>query len=139
VNQKIPGFRNTMKILSVPVTSSLTLEAGTFGEGGDALTILPPSVSMFDQLLDWLSRQTPPDQAGFSTATIGIGATALCLGNSLGNIAAIDYTWLVIRKICCRFTKNWPKRNPCATKRRIIGLSPIKPGGALNLRGAQEE
>jgi hypothetical protein len=79
VEQKMSGFGCTMKILSVPVTSSLTLEAGTSGGGEDALTILPPSVAMFDQLLDWLSRQTPPDPAGFSTTMIGIGATALCL------------------------------------------------------------
>src|SRR5262245_55689374 len=41
--------------------------------------ILPPSVGMFDQLVNWLSRQTPPDPGRFSTSMIGIGATALCL------------------------------------------------------------
>jgi hypothetical protein len=34
---------------------------------------------MFDQLLDWLSRQPAPDGVGFSAKKIGIGATALCL------------------------------------------------------------
>jgi hypothetical protein len=34
---------------------------------------------MFDQLLDWLSRQPAPERAPLSSETIGIGATALCL------------------------------------------------------------
>ena len=34
---------------------------------------------MFDQLSDWLSRQSAPEPAPFSSETIGIGATALCL------------------------------------------------------------
>jgi hypothetical protein len=68
-----------MKIPSVPLTSSLTSEDGSFCEGGDAITILPPSVAMFDQLANWLSRQTEPDPGGFCTELIGIGATALCL------------------------------------------------------------
>jgi hypothetical protein len=68
-----------MKILSVPLTSSFSLEAGSFGRQGEAIVILPPPVAMFDQLSGWLRRQTPPDPSGFSTAMIGIGATALCL------------------------------------------------------------
>jgi len=34
---------------------------------------------MFDQLLDWLYRQSSPDPSTFHPARIGIGATALCL------------------------------------------------------------
>src|SRR5437867_3433069 len=68
-----------MKNLSFPVTNSLTVNAGSFGKGSNRITVLPPSVAMFDQLVNWLSRQTPPDPGGFSTAMIGIGATALCL------------------------------------------------------------
>ena len=78
-DQKMSGFNRPTTILSVPLTSSITLEAGSFSEEGDTLTILPPSVAMFDQLVNWLSRQTPPDPGAFSTAMIGIGATALCL------------------------------------------------------------
>jgi len=68
-----------MKILSVPVTDSLTLDAGALHAGESSITILPPSVAMFDQLLDWLFRQTAPAPAGFNAKRIGIGATALCL------------------------------------------------------------
>jgi hypothetical protein len=68
-----------MKILSVPLTSSFTLEAGSVGRQGEAIVILPPPVAMFDQLSGWLYRQTPADRTGFSAAMIGIGATALCL------------------------------------------------------------
>jgi hypothetical protein len=68
-----------MKILSVQLISSFSLEAGSFGQQGEAIVILPPPVAMFDQLSGWLRRQTPPDPNGFSTAIIGIGATALCL------------------------------------------------------------
>jgi hypothetical protein len=74
-----------MKNLLVPVAGSLTIEAGSLIEGGDAITILPPSVSMFDQLVAWLSRQ-PLKPNRFSAKMIGIGATALCLrwGTYLG-------------------------------------------------------
>lgn len=65
--------------LSVPVIGSLTLDAGACCVGENAITILPPSVTMFDQLLDWLSRKAAPDQAVFGAQSIGIGATALCL------------------------------------------------------------
>jgi hypothetical protein len=68
-----------MKSLSVPVIGSFTLDAGECSLGGRSVTILPPSVAMFDQLLDWLSRKPAPDRDGFSAKTIGIGATALCL------------------------------------------------------------
>ena len=73
------GSNRPTTILSVPLTSSLALETGSLGEEGDTITILPPSVAMFDQLVNWLSGQTPPGPGGFSTAVIGIGATALCL------------------------------------------------------------
>jgi hypothetical protein len=80
VNQKMSGFNSShTTILSVPLTGSLVLEAGSFGEERNAITILPPSVTMFDQLVNWLSRQAPPDPGRFSTSMIGIGATALCL------------------------------------------------------------
>ncbi len=65
--------------MSFPVIGALTLDARACFEGENALTILPPSVTMFDQLLDWLYRKTTPDTIGFSAKTIGIGATALCL------------------------------------------------------------
>jgi len=65
--------------LSVPVTDSLALDAGTCVGSAAAVTILPPSVSMLDQLLDWLSRQAPPDSKELKSASMGIGATALCL------------------------------------------------------------
>ena len=65
--------------LSVPVIGSLTLDAGACCAGENAITILPPSVTMFDQLLDWLSLKAPPGQAVFSAQSVGIGATALCL------------------------------------------------------------
>jgi hypothetical protein len=65
--------------LSVLVIGSLTLDAGACCAGENAITILPPSVTMFDQLLDWLSRKAAPDQAVFSAQSVGIGATALCL------------------------------------------------------------
>jgi len=68
-----------MKILSVPLTSSFSLEGGSFGQQGEAIVILPPPVAMFDQLSGWLCSQTPPDPSGFSTAMIGICAAALCL------------------------------------------------------------
>ena len=44
-DQKMSGFNRPTTILSVPLTSSITLEAGSFGEEGDTLTILPPSVA----------------------------------------------------------------------------------------------
>ncbi len=65
--------------LFVPVIGSLTLDAGERRTGEDSITILPPSVTIFDQLLDWLSRKTTPNTVGFNPKTIGIGATALCL------------------------------------------------------------
>ncbi len=65
--------------LSVPVIGSLTLDAGACCARENAITILPPSVTMFDQLLDWLSRQSAPERAPWSSETVGIGATALCL------------------------------------------------------------
>jgi hypothetical protein len=65
--------------LSVHVSGALTLDAGACDARKDAGTILPPSVTMFDQLSDWLSRQSAPEPAPFSSETIGIGATALCL------------------------------------------------------------
>ena len=74
------GFNSSaVTTLSVPVTDSLALDAGTCVGSAAALTILPPSVSMLDQLLDWLSRQAPPDSKDLSSTSIGIGATALCL------------------------------------------------------------
>ena len=68
-----------MKSLHVHVVDSFTLDAGAYSAGKNATTVLPPSVAMFDQLLDWLSGKKMPDQAGLSAGTIGIGATALCL------------------------------------------------------------
>jgi hypothetical protein len=68
-----------MKILSVPLTQSLNLAAGSFDEDEGAAAILPLAVAMFDQLLDWLSRQTSSDPRSISASMIGIGATALCL------------------------------------------------------------
>ncbi|MGA2263796.1 MAG: hypothetical protein ABSH28_20470, partial [Acidobacteriota bacterium] len=68
-----------IKSLSVRVSGVLTLDAGACDAREDADTILPPSVSMFDQLSDWLSRQSAPEPAPFGSETIGIGATALCL------------------------------------------------------------
>ena len=59
--------------LSVPVIGSLTLDAGACCVGDNAITILPPSVTMFDQLLDWLSRKAAPDRAVFGAPSIGIG------------------------------------------------------------------
>ncbi len=74
------GSKNSaMTILSVPVADSLALEAGACVGGMCTVTIFPPSISMFDQLLDWLSRQAPADPEDLSSAAIGIGATALCL------------------------------------------------------------
>ena len=40
-----------MPTLSVPITDSLALDAGTCVGSAAAVTILPPSVSMLDQLL----------------------------------------------------------------------------------------
>ena len=65
--------------LSVPVTDSLTLDAGTCVGSVAAVTILPPTVSMLDQLLDWLSRQSRPDSKALGPTSMGIGATTLCL------------------------------------------------------------
>ena len=64
-----------MKALSVALTRSFSLEAGVFGEEGDTIVIQPPPVAMFDQLLDWLHRQMPPDPSTFHPTRIGIGAT----------------------------------------------------------------
>jgi len=68
-----------MEILPVQVSASLSLDAGSLGSGGEAMSLWPPCLSMYDQLADWLSRQTPPNPTQFSTAIMGIGATALCL------------------------------------------------------------
>ena len=65
--------------LSVPVIGLLILDAGACCAGENAITILPPPVTMFDQLLDWLSRKEAPIRAVFNAQSIGIGATALCL------------------------------------------------------------
>ena len=71
--------RRPMKVLSVALTQSFSLDAGVSGEQGDRIVIQPPLVPMFDQLLDWLYLQTPPDPGTFQPTRIGIGATALCL------------------------------------------------------------
>ena len=68
-----------MEILFVQVSASLSLDAGSLGSEGEARSLWPPSLTMYDQLADWLSRQTPPNPTNFSTAIMGIGATALCL------------------------------------------------------------
>jgi hypothetical protein len=68
-----------MKILSVPIAESLNLEAGTLDETAAPVTILPPAVSLFDQLLEWLSHRESSGRVRISTSEIGIGATALCL------------------------------------------------------------
>jgi hypothetical protein len=73
------GFDGAIKNVAVPVSSSLTLDAGACDAREESVTVLPPSVAMFDQLLDWLSRQSAPEKAPLSSETIGIGATALCL------------------------------------------------------------
>jgi hypothetical protein len=79
VDLKSAGFNNSMKILSVPVTSSLAIKAGAYCRDGNEIAILPPTISMFGQLVNWLSRKTPSDSGRPSTSMIGIGATALCL------------------------------------------------------------
>jgi len=68
-----------MKSLPVHVVDSLTLDAGACSAGESATMVLPPSIAMFNQLLDWLSGKKMPDQASFGARTIGIGATVLCL------------------------------------------------------------
>ena len=73
------GVNRPMKVLSVALTQSSSLDAGVYGEQGDSIVIQPPPVAMFDQLLDWLYRQTPPAPSTFQPTWIGIGATALCL------------------------------------------------------------
>jgi hypothetical protein len=60
-----------MKILSVPLTGSFRLDAGSFGEQGESTVILPPAVAMFDQLSNWLCRQTPPDSNRRAVAADG--------------------------------------------------------------------
>jgi hypothetical protein len=65
---------------SVQATSSLRLNAGSWGVEGNASTLYPPAIALFDQIAEWLWRQgPPPDPTRPDMRIIGIGATALCL------------------------------------------------------------
>lgn len=45
----------------------------------NAATLNPPAVALFDQIIEWLWRQAPPDPIRPNMRITGIGATALCL------------------------------------------------------------
>ena len=67
------------RILPVPIPGGPTLTAGAVECGEEALTVHPPSPSLFEQLLEHLEplprrRTRAPDPA-----LLGAGATALCL------------------------------------------------------------
>ena len=67
-------------MLSVQVTRSLSLDAGSWCTEGKATILRAPAVTIFDQVADWLWRQTqPPDSTRLGMQMIGIGAAALCL------------------------------------------------------------
>lgn len=66
-------------MLYVRVRKSFFVSAGTFEIGGNATIVEPPTHSMFEQLVDWLLPHPLRDPPIRSGATMGIGATALCL------------------------------------------------------------
>ena len=66
-----------MASLEVLVTDSFGLDAGEIHRREDAVVVEPSRVAMFDQLVDWLSRERLERE--LDASTMGIAATALCL------------------------------------------------------------
>jgi hypothetical protein len=48
------------QMASVQAASSLRLDAGSWVVEGNAITLYPPAVTLFDQIEEWLWRQAPP-------------------------------------------------------------------------------
>jgi hypothetical protein len=70
--------------LTVQVTGDLVIDAGSWEETGSGdevcRVVHPPEQTMFEQLLDWIQRQTPVDgYPGISVQHEALVATALCL------------------------------------------------------------
>ena len=64
--------------LTVRVVDTFSLNAGQVEQEGDECWILPPNVSLFEQLCEWL-YQRPAPTTGYHHWALGIGVTALCL------------------------------------------------------------
>lgn len=64
--------------LTVKVVDTFSLNAGQVEQKDDECWILPPNVSLFDQLCEWL-YQHPAPTTGYHHWALGIGVTALCL------------------------------------------------------------
>jgi hypothetical protein len=68
------------QMASVQAACSLKLDAGSWVMEGNAITLCPPAVALFDQIVEWLWRKAPPpDPTRPGMRIIGIGSAALCL------------------------------------------------------------
>jgi hypothetical protein len=69
---------------SVQAAPSSRLDAGSWLEEGNTITLDPPVVALFDQITEWLWRQAPPpDPVRLDIRMTGVGAAALCLFRDL--------------------------------------------------------
>ena len=69
---------NQKRNLWVPVGHDFRLNAGEVQRQENVLSVIPPEVSLFDQLCAWLIEQPDPT-IGYPAWALGIGATGLCL------------------------------------------------------------
>ena len=67
------------QLLSVPLRGGPVLNAGAAELGDERLTVLPPSPSLFDQLLRHLKPLPRRTARALDPAPLGAGATSLCL------------------------------------------------------------
>jgi hypothetical protein len=73
------GKRSERQSLVVPLPGGPVLDAGAIEHGEDLLTVHPPSISLFDQVLERVTGGGAPSRQTPDPERMGLGATALCL------------------------------------------------------------